>query len=118
MLLGNTYVKEAVFMLLREITKSRSARHGGGYCADFVVLLGKLAKSLAELGGEPLVARHGLTRINVELTDTVELARLVLGGSVALALFGYNVDQSGRVVFSCRLKCVFKLLNVVTVDWT
>ena len=47
------------------------------------------------------MAGDRLARIDVELPDAVKLARLALGGLIALALFGNDMDKRRRIVFLC-----------------
>ena len=115
-LLGDADVKKAVFVLLGKLRQAGAACHGGSDGADLVVLFRQLTEHLAEFGRKALVAGHRLTGINVELSDPVELAGLVLRRTVALAFFGDDMHQRRRGALFCRFERVLDLFHIVTVD--
>ena len=116
MLLRDANVKKAVLIGFREFLQPCSACHCGGDGADLAVVLRQLAERFAEHRRKALVAGQRLARIDVELTDAVELAGIRLGGLIALALFGDDVQQHGLGLLFRGVEGVLQLIDVVTVD--
>ncbi len=96
MLLGDADIEGAPGESLLEQVEAGARRHGGGDGDDPVVVFGLLDQGLAEhLGigrrvglGLDLGAGH-----HVEFVDAVIFVRGGLGGGVALALLGHDMDQ-------------------------
>ena len=100
-LLGDADVERALGEFLAEQIEPGARRHGGRDGDDLVVLAGLLDQALGEDLG---VGRRGRLRLRLRAGDDVELDDAVilvvgrLGGRIALALLGDDVDQDRTVL--------------------
>ena len=116
---GNADVETAVGHLAHHYVERASRRHGGGYAHDAPVGAGQFEQRLAEyvlIAGRGVVRRGALARVGFEASGCVPYRLVVLGGGVALALYGDHMQQLGLGdVFQGR-EYAYQLIDVVAID--
>ena len=119
MFLGDTRIDETLGELFGEGGKARAVFHGGGYRNDIVVRLGFCNDGLREhariLRCRARTLLH-LARRDVIWRNAMELAGVLFGGTVALALLGNHVQKRGAIGLEAHAQRALERGNVVAGD--
>ena len=123
MALGNTYVKAAVGIDLHGDVHAASYWHGGGYTYDPGIFTHEFQQCLAEYVLEQgrlsvTVAYYAFACNLVKESRSMPNCRVLLGGFVALALDGLDMQQFGTVHVLYVAQYAYQILDVVSVNGT
>ena len=100
-LLSHAHIKKAVAVGVGEELQACAVLHGSGDGADLSVRIPLFVQQIAEDRREGLLGSHFGVRDALDQIKgghAVEIAGIVLGGGIALALLGHDVQETGSLL--------------------